>query len=270
MRILVVSALGVALIAVGAVGGYLVGKNDKNESRAAVGGLSALPAGWNLCTNAVHGFAIGYPAGWHEEHLTPEQACRYMAPKPFRFQDGGWDATALWVYWSDETAEQYVQYLTAYEDYMCRSRHSEDVVVGRVRAIRFEAMTTLTGTYQCGTRDYGYAVNWRNGAVVVQTVTEPGVAGYSKRKRVVDAAVRTLYFPKPKPKPKPKSGFCDVPRMIGLMLGHAKTLIRNGECTVGRIRRARSRRVGRVIAQSPKPGTTKPAGFPVRLVVGRR
>jgi hypothetical protein len=76
MRILVVSALGVALISAGAVGGYLVGKNDTHVSQAEVGGLSALPAGWNLCTNAVHGFAIGYPAGWHEEHLTPEQACR--------------------------------------------------------------------------------------------------------------------------------------------------------------------------------------------------
>ena len=49
-----------------------------------------------------------------------------------------------------------------------------------------------------------------------------------------------------------------------------KTRIRRARCSVGRIRRARSRRVGRVIAQSPRPGVVKRRGFPVRLVVGRR
>ena len=58
--------------------------------------------------------------------------------------------------------------------------------------------------------------------------------------------------------------------MIGLRLGKAKTKIRRAHCSVGRIRRARSRRVGRVIAQSPRPGTVKRPGFPVKLVVGRR
>ena len=63
---------------------------------------------------------------------------------------------------------------------------------------------------------------------------------------------------------------CRVPRVIGLRLGAAKTRIRRARCSVGRIRRARSRRVGRVIGQSPRPGEVKPRGFPVKLVVGRR
>jgi beta-lactam-binding protein with PASTA domain len=63
---------------------------------------------------------------------------------------------------------------------------------------------------------------------------------------------------------------CRVPRVIGLTLGRARTKIRRAKCSVGRIRRASSRRVGRVIGQNPRPGVIKRRGFPVNLVVGRR
>jgi beta-lactam-binding protein with PASTA domain len=39
---------------------------------------------------------------------------------------------------------------------------------------------------------------------------------------------------------------------------------------VGGIRRAHSRRAGRVIRQSPSPGALRPRGARVSLVVGRR
>jgi beta-lactam-binding protein with PASTA domain len=58
--------------------------------------------------------------------------------------------------------------------------------------------------------------------------------------------------------------------VIGLTLGSAKTRIRRANCSVGRIRRASSRRVGRVISQSPRAGAIKRRGFKVNLVVGRR
>jgi beta-lactam-binding protein with PASTA domain len=61
-----------------------------------------------------------------------------------------------------------------------------------------------------------------------------------------------------------------VPRVIGLTLAKAKAKIRKRHCRVGKIRRARSNRVGRVIGQSPRGGVTKPNGFKVKLVVGRR
>jgi beta-lactam-binding protein with PASTA domain len=61
-----------------------------------------------------------------------------------------------------------------------------------------------------------------------------------------------------------------VPRVIGLTLRRAKAKIRARHCSVGRIRRTRSRLVGRVIAQNPRPGAVRPRDFPVRLVVGRR
>jgi len=58
--------------------------------------------------------------------------------------------------------------------------------------------------------------------------------------------------------------------VVGLQLGRAKTKIRRAHCSVGAIRRARSRRVGRVIGQRPRPGAVKRRGFPVKLTVGRR
>jgi beta-lactam-binding protein with PASTA domain len=63
---------------------------------------------------------------------------------------------------------------------------------------------------------------------------------------------------------------CRVPRVIGLPLGRARVRIRRANCRVGRIRRARSRRVGRVISQRPRPGVIRPRGTRVHLVVGRR
>jgi len=63
---------------------------------------------------------------------------------------------------------------------------------------------------------------------------------------------------------------CLVPRVIGQTLARARTRIRRANCRVGRIRRAHSRRVGRVIAQRPRPGATRLRGARVNLVVGRR
>ncbi len=74
----------------------------------------------------------------------------------------------------------------------------------------------------------------------------------------------------PPPGPPPPVVGCVVPRVIGSTLRKARTRIRARHCSVGRIRRARSRRVGRVIAQSPRPGRRLARGTGVNLVVGRR
>ena len=86
--------------------------------------------------------------------------------------------------------------------------------------------------------------------------------------------------PPPPPAPPPPSGppppqppppaRCVVPRVIGMTLRRAKSRLRARRCGVGRVRRARSRRVGKVIGQTPRPGTRKPRGFKVKLLVGRR
>ncbi len=72
----------------------------------------------------------------------------------------------------------------------------------------------------------------------------------------------------PPPQPPPPPVRCFVPRVVGMTLRRAKSRIRARHCGVGRVRYARARRVGKVIAQSPRPGTRKPRGFKVRLVVG--
>ena len=59
--------------------------------------------------------------------------------------------------------------------------------------------------------------------------------------------------------------------MIGLTLARAKTRLRVKHCRAGRVtRRVTARLPGRVLAQRPRAGAVKPAGFKVRLVVGRR
>jgi hypothetical protein len=73
----------------------------------------------------------------------------------------------------------------------------------------------------------------------------------------------------PPPPPHPPAR-CVVPRVIGMTLRRAKSRIRARRCGVGRVRYARSRRVGRVIGQTPRPGTRKARGFKVKLLVGRR
>jgi peptide/nickel transport system substrate-binding protein len=76
--------------------------------------------------------------------------------------------------------------------------------------------------------------------------------------------------PPPVPPPPPAPVRCVVPRVTGLTLGRAKSRIRAKHCGVGRVRRVHSRRVGRVLKQSPRPGARKPRGAKVSLTVGRR
>jgi hypothetical protein len=79
--------------------------------------------------------------------------------------------------------------------------------------------------------------------------------------------------PSPPPPPPPTTQppvRCVVPRVIGMTLGRARTRIRSRHCSVGRIKRARSRRVGRVVGQTPRPGARRARGARVNLVVGRR
>jgi hypothetical protein len=54
-----------------------------------------------------------------------------------------------------------------------------------------------------------------------------------------------------------------------MTLARARTMIGRRHCSLGVVKRARSRRVGRVIGQNPRPGSVRRNAFPVRLVVGR-
>jgi len=63
---------------------------------------------------------------------------------------------------------------------------------------------------------------------------------------------------------------CVVPRVVGLRLARAKARIRSANCRLGRLRRVRSRRVGRVLGQSPRAEVRRPRGTRVNLIVGVR
>lgn len=71
-------------------------------------------------------------------------------------------------------------------------------------------------------------------------------------------------------RPRTTRRVCRVPRVTGRTLAAARRLITRGGCRVGRVRRARSRRVGRVLRQSPRGGARRARGTRVNLVVGRR
>jgi len=63
---------------------------------------------------------------------------------------------------------------------------------------------------------------------------------------------------------------CVVPALVGHSLGFARDRIKHRGCTVGRVRRARSRaRAGRVAAQHPRPGTHLAPLAKVNLTVSR-
>ncbi len=67
--------------------------------------------------------------------------------------------------------------------------------------------------------------------------------------------------------PVPK---CKVPRLVGKTLARSRRLIRLAHCSVGRIRRARSKRArGRVVSQKPRAGRVFAATTKVNLVVSR-
>jgi Tol biopolymer transport system component len=72
------------------------------------------------------------------------------------------------------------------------------------------------------------------------------------------------------PPPPPATVRCRVPRVVGLRLATARVRIVHAHCRVGRIHRVHSKRVGRVLRQSPRAGTVKPRGAKVGLTVGRR
>jgi subtilisin family serine protease len=70
--------------------------------------------------------------------------------------------------------------------------------------------------------------------------------------------------------PRVALGACVVPGIVGKRPAKARTAIRNAGCAVGRVREVRfHKRAGRVVSQSPKPGTPLAARGRVSFAVGR-
>jgi hypothetical protein len=74
----------------------------------------------------------------------------------------------------------------------------------------------------------------------------------------------------PLPPPPPAARICRVPRVVGLRLVRARTVIRRANCSVGRVRGVPSRAArGRVVRQSPRAGTRLRRGARIVLVISR-
>jgi Tol biopolymer transport system component len=65
---------------------------------------------------------------------------------------------------------------------------------------------------------------------------------------------------------------CVVPRVIGMRLAAARARIGRANCRVGSVRRvrAKAKKVGKVLSQSPRAGSVRARASKVNLVVGRR
>jgi ABC-type transport system substrate-binding protein len=74
----------------------------------------------------------------------------------------------------------------------------------------------------------------------------------------------------PPPPPPPPRARCVVPWVLGMTVSRARARIRSRHCLVGRVRHRRSRKVGRVVGQTPRAGAIRARGTKVNLVVGRR
>jgi len=64
---------------------------------------------------------------------------------------------------------------------------------------------------------------------------------------------------------------CVVPKVKGKRLAAARLALRRAACTVGKVKRAYSKKVkkGRVLSQKPRPGAQLPAGTKVNLVISK-
>jgi hypothetical protein len=90
--------------------------------------------------------------------------------------------------------------------------------------------------------------------------------------------VAPLAPPPPAPPPPPPAPIaapvqCTVPKLVGLTLAKARTKLTRAHCKLGTVTRRTTRRttrVGKVLTQSRKAGTKRPAGTKVNVTVGRR
>jgi hypothetical protein len=74
----------------------------------------------------------------------------------------------------------------------------------------------------------------------------------------------------PPPPPPPGSVKCVVPNVVGKKLAAAKAALTKAHCATGTVTKKRSaKKVGTVIAQTPRPGARLPRGTKVKLTLSR-
>jgi hypothetical protein len=187
VRALLVLLAAALLVGAGAVGGYLVARDDD-------GGESTLPAGWALCSNPARGFAIGYPARWHTEAVAEEETCEFFDPKPFEVpRQSDFTGAALEIDPGGEPYETVVNGLVNRRFARVLGRRETTLPAGR--AVRVETEATAESFEGEGTKATSWVVD-RGGTAFVARTTAPIDRGfeYARHQQALDRAVETLRF----------------------------------------------------------------------------
>ena len=183
-----------AVGAVAAVGGYLVGSSDDNDGEDASTTATepadeGVPSGWRLCTNERLGYAVGYPSDWYSPALSAESECTFFDPTPIQLP-GASDVfgATLQVAPADEPYDAVVQSLVG----------GRKVIERRdVRVSGRPAVQILTGTGEAN-ESAAYVVDrGRERPLVLRTINEPN-SNWEERLRILDEAARTLVLFEPR------------------------------------------------------------------------
>jgi Tol biopolymer transport system component len=182
--------------------------------------------------------------------------------------DGGGQANALSLRPALSADARFVAFYSEATDLVVGDTNAVSDVIVHDRESGATTRVSVDDRFAQGNGDSLRPALSANGRVVAfESDATNLVAGDSNRFSDVFARDLTAV---PPPPPAPPPARCRVPRVIGLRLATAKARIRRANCRVGRVRRARSRRVGRVLRQSPRAGVRRARGARVNLVVGRR
>jgi hypothetical protein len=153
---------------------------------------------WSTCRNAIHGFEIDYPRGWHTDSLRTADDCEAFHPEPFELIEG--TDCCPWALEAGPAGESFERVVASLEDPMFSRVVSRDDrrVDGRA-AVRLELESTGEGLFDRGTLVYAYVIDREPEAFIVQTTALPGEEAYPEWKQVVDKAVVRLRLSAPTP-----------------------------------------------------------------------
>jgi hypothetical protein len=182
----------VAVGAVAAVGGFLVGSSDEEREEASGTTTAAdtgMPSGWRLCTNERLGYAVGYPSDWYSPALSAESACTFFDPTPIQLPEASdvFGAT-LEVAPAQESFKAVVRGLVEGRKVIERR---ELTVSGR------PAVQLLTGAEKANESAEYVVDRGREPPLVLRTVNEPN-SNWEERLRILDEAARTLVLFEPR------------------------------------------------------------------------
>lgn len=186
-----------AVGAVAAVGGYLLGSSgeDGDEASTATTVEAGLPPGWRLCTNERVGYALGYPSDWYSPALSAESACTFFDPTPIQLPEAS-DVfgPTLEVVPAQESFDAVVRGLVEGRNVIDR----RNVTISGRPAVQLLTRAVDEGAEPRGSEAAAYVVDRAaEPPLLLRTVNEPN-SNWEERLRILDAAARSLVLFEPR------------------------------------------------------------------------